>query len=103
MGVNIRDLSAKANVSDELWWYDDKDGMSYYLFTLAPDDNMTLFNSFQIVGRPNLETAWQGKSLNATIYVEVCQVVDEGQEFPPSWATYWISLVTAGASSEESV
>ena len=95
MGVNIKDLSVKANLDDEHWWYDDADGMAYYLFTLAPDDKMTLFNSFQINGKPSLETAWQGKSLTATINVEVCQVLGEGQEFPPSWATYWTGLITA--------
>ena len=93
LNVNIKDLSIKANLDDDYWWYDESDGMAYYLYKLSPDEHMALFNSFQINGHPSLETAWQNKSLTATIYAEVCQVLDENQEFPPSWSMYWAGLV----------
>lgn len=101
VGVNINDLSVKANLDPNLWWYDETDGMAYYLFTLSPDESMALFNSFQINGQPSLETAWQNKSLTATINAEVCQVLGEGQEFPPSWSTYWSEELVSQAHRQD--
>ena len=95
VGVNKNDLSVKANLDSNLWWYDETDGMAYYLYALKPGEVCTIFESFQINGHPSLETPWQNKSLTATVYAEVCQVLGEGQEFPPSWNMYWAEIVNS--------
>ena len=94
MGVNIRDLTPNPNLSsDEDWWVDSNDGVAYYLGVLPPGEHMELFQTFQINADESLETAWQNKYVVATIYVDVCQVMGAGQEFPPAWSPYWQELI----------
>lgn len=93
MGVNIHDLTPKANINEEDWWVDSNDGVVYYLNVLPAGQSMSLFTSFQIKAAESLETAWQNKYVVATIVVDVCQVMGAGQEFPPAWSPYWQELI----------
>ena len=92
-GVDINDLSTSCKTDSEKWWLDSAANVVYYLDVLAPNEKIFVFDSFQINGDPSIEGAWSGKSVSATIQVEVCQKIGEGQEFPPSWNMVWYSMM----------
>lgn len=92
-GVDINDLSVSCNTDAEKWWLDSTANVSYYLYVLHPKEKIIIFDAFQINGDPSIEGKWSGKSITATIQVEVCQRISEDQEFPPSWNNDWPSMV----------
>ena len=96
LNVDINDLSVSYPLDEQTWWTDPTDTykVGYYMFKLAPKEKITLFDSFQINGASNIENDWQGKSLNAIVHAEVCQVLSSDQTFPPGWSTYWAELIT---------
>ncbi len=90
----IEDLSVTCNTNNDKWWLDSTAGFAYYLKELQPNQTETLFDAFQITANdPALEGVWAGRSLVATIQIEVVQVIGEGQEFPPSWSMVWYGMM----------
>ncbi|MBQ7602647.1 MAG: hypothetical protein IJU58_00670 [Clostridia bacterium] len=94
-GVNIEDLSVSCNVDNEKWWLDSSANVAYYLLVLHPNEKIFVFDSFQINGDPSIEGAWSGRSVGATIQVEVCQKLGEDQELPPGWSNDWYAMMSA--------